>query len=60
MPVKVPFVTLSIKLHFYHGNQLFYTFSVHTSFQSTLNVTNIFIFLIFYLYIFLIETIYMQ
>ena len=42
MPVKVPSITLSIKLHFYHRNQLFYTFSVHTSFQSTLNLTKIF------------------
>ena len=41
MPVKVPSVTISMKLHFYHRNQLFYTFSVHTSFQSTLNVKNI-------------------
>ena len=41
MPVKVPSITLSFKLHFYHRNQLFNTFSVHTSFQRTLNVTNI-------------------
>ena len=26
MPVKVPSITLSINLHFYHKNQLFYTF----------------------------------
>ena len=41
MPVKVPSITLSIKLHFNGRNELFYTFSVRTSFQSTLNVTNI-------------------
>ena len=41
MPVKVLVITLSIKLYFYRRNQLYYTFSVHTSFQSTLNVTNI-------------------
>ena len=42
MSLKVPSVTLYIKLHVYHKNQLFYTFSVHKTFQSTLNVINIF------------------
>ena len=42
MPVKVPSIALSIKLHLYDRNQLFYTFSVCTSFLNTLNVTNIF------------------